>query len=60
MKTTIVDLVIYWFGLYVDNGKENGKYYNVLGLFIYIHIYIYICWCYFGIMVQKMEATLVY
>ena len=40
MKTTIVDLVIYWFGVYGDNGKENGKYYNIFGLYIYIHTYI--------------------
>ena len=31
----------------VDNGKENGSYYNILGLY---RVYI-------GIMEKKMEAT---
>ena len=43
-------------GLYRDNGKENGNYYNVktIGLFRgYIGDYI-------GIMEKKMETTIVY
>ena len=43
METTIV----YW-GIYGDNGKENGNYYNGLyrgyiGLYRVIQGYIYIC-----------------
>ena len=30
METTIIILGLYW-GLYGDNGKENGNYYNNLG-----------------------------
>ena len=52
METTLV----YWgyigviFGLYWDNGKENGNYSSILGLY----------WGYIGIMEKKMETTLVY
>ena len=40
-------------GLYWDNGKENGNYYN--GLYRgYIGLY----WGYIGIMEKKMETTI--
>ena len=37
-------------GLYWDNGKENGSYCSMLGLY----------WGYIGIMEKKMETTVVY
>ena len=45
----------YILGLYWDNGKENGNYYN--GLYRgQIGLY----WGYIGIIDKKMEATIVY
>ena len=46
----------YYWGLYWDNGKENGNYYN--GLY---RVYIgYIIGGYIGIMEKKMETTILY
>ena len=40
-------------GLYWDNGKENGNYYN--GLY---RVYIGLIWGYIGIMEDIMETTM--
>ena len=49
METTIMGYIGVILGLYWDNGKENGNYYN--GLYWgYIGFYI-------GIMEKKMETT---
>ena len=56
METTIV----YWayigvmLELYRDNGKENGNYYTILGLYRGYY------WGYIGRMENNMETTIVY
>ena len=42
-------------GLYRDNGKEYGNYYN--GLYRDYRVYIGLYWGYIGIMEKKMETT---
>ena len=50
METTIMGYIRIILGLYWDNGKENGNYYNGL-YWDYIGFYI-------GIMEKKMETTI--
>ena len=54
MKTTIMGYVGVMLGLYWENGKENGNYYN--GLYIGVMLGLY--WGYIGRMEKNMETTI--
>ena len=58
METTIMGYILRLYrvilGLYWENGKENGNYYN--GLYIGVMLGLY--WGYIGIMEKKMETTI--
>ena len=53
-------LGLYW-GLYGENGEENGNYYSMLGLYwvIWRPCNVVPFWVQGGIMEKKMETTIV-